>query len=44
MSESSEMMTDGDGRPGQEAGNSAETLEATHSRFHWGRQCSEASG
>jgi hypothetical protein len=27
-------MTDGDGRPGQEACSSEETLEATHSHFH----------
>lgn len=37
-------MTEGDGIPGQEAGHSEETLEATHSHLHWGLQCSEANG
>lgn len=44
VSESPVMMTDGDGRPGQKACRSEETLEATHSHLHWGLQRSEASG
>lgn len=47
VSESLVRMTDGDGRPGQEACSSEETLKATHSHFPGGRgglQCSEASG